>query len=222
MEIGYRALSLLIGYLLGNFLTAEVVIHVLTGHGADQLGTSHNPGMANVTAHLGVKPGLLVLAGDLGKTGLAMWLAWLLAGPEIGKLAVWYAGLGATLGHDFPFWRHFRGGKGVATTCFTIGICSLLWGILADLLGALVVVLTHSLPVGAMVIPLAFLIPAFALYGPEAGAIVVALGVLTAYSHRTGLRQALSGGGERTDVLGGIRHRSQAARERKRGDKEDR
>jgi|GEM_PF-4479099 len=62
-----RLACILLGYLFGSFLTAEVVARVVSGKSARQLGTG-NPGMANIMAQLGKGAGLLTLAGDTLKT----------------------------------------------------------------------------------------------------------------------------------------------------------
>ena len=72
--------------------------------------------MANIMTHLGKRAGLLVLAGDVLKTAAACWFCWQLA-PELHLTALLYGGFGAVLGHNWPFWNHGHGGKGVAVTC---------------------------------------------------------------------------------------------------------
>ena len=109
-----RILCLLIGYLCGNLVTGEIVTRACTGRPASELGTSGNPGMANVMASIGMKEGLIVLAGDIAKVIAATVLARYLFGKDLGNLSICWAGLGATLGHNFPFWMKFKGGKGVA------------------------------------------------------------------------------------------------------------
>jgi len=74
MALFLRGLCLLAGYLLGGFLTAEVVARCTAGVSARDIGTG-NPGMANIATHLGKKAGLLVLAGDVIKTPAGRWLA---------------------------------------------------------------------------------------------------------------------------------------------------
>lgn len=106
-----RLICLAAGYVCGCLLTAEAVARWKTGRGARTLG-SGNPGMANIAGALGKGAGALVLAGDLLKTALACALCRLLLAPDLGRLAVLYAGLGAALGHNFPFWSGFHGGKG--------------------------------------------------------------------------------------------------------------
>ena len=108
-----RLLCLLAGYVCGGFLTAELVARHCTGKSAAYLGTG-NPGMANLAHELGKGWGAVVLAGDIAKTALA-WLLCRVLFPGLGALAGLWSGLGAVLGHNFPIWRRFRGGKGVAS-----------------------------------------------------------------------------------------------------------
>ena len=104
-----RVLCLGAGYLFGCFLTAEIVARCTAGCSAQEIGTG-NPGMANILTHLGKPAGFLVLAGDVLKTAAACWFCWQ-AAPELGHTALLYGGLGAVLGHNWPFWNKFRGGK---------------------------------------------------------------------------------------------------------------
>ncbi len=175
-----RIICIIIGYILGMFLTAEVITRKLTGKPCSELGTSGNPGMANVMAHLGFKPGILVLAGDVGKTALAAGISYYLTGSALGHLAILYAGIGATLGHNYPLWNKFRGGKGVATTCATLVLFSFTWGVTADLCGFVAVLLSQYLCIGALVIPAVFAVLAFILWGVEAGIAAAVLAVLMA------------------------------------------
>ena len=147
-----RAISLIIGYFCGCILTADIVAKNLTGRSAFDIG-SHNPGMANIAKQLGKKAGAVVLAGDIFKTAIAMLAAWLLFGKTIGVPAAMWAGLGALLGHNYPFWHHFQGGKGVAVSCTMIFLLMPLWGAVSCIAGLLVVILSKSLHVGAVAIP---------------------------------------------------------------------
>ena len=128
-----RLACILLGYLFGSFLTAEVVARVVSGKSARQLGTG-NPGMANIATHLGKKAGLLVLAGDIIKTAVACWFCHQLA-PELGLTALLYGGLGAVLGHNWSIWYKGRGGKGVAVTCAWLMLYLPVTGVLCCLAG---------------------------------------------------------------------------------------
>ena len=199
-----RILCLLIGYLCGNLVTGELVTRACTGRPASELGTSGNPGMANVMASIGMKEGLIVLAGDIAKCIAAVALARFLFANDLGNLAVCWAGLGATLGHNFPFWMRFKGGKGVATTCSTVVLCSPTWGLLSMLAGLLTVFATQLLSVGGVVIPFLYTILAFFFLGHEAGALGAVLTLVMLQRFWKDLRQIPSGEAEKTDVLGGL------------------
>ncbi len=187
-----RLWCLALGYALGSFLTAELVSRRVAGKSCAEIG-SGNPGMANVMAQLGFWPGTAVLAGDAAKTALACGLGFWLWGGALGRLAVLYAGLGAALGHDFPAWRRFRGGKSVAVTVVALLLFSPVWGTLAAVLGMLAVFSTGWLPLGAVLIPLLFLPAAFAVYGAEAGTLSAVLALLMLALHWDGLARVCAG-----------------------------
>ncbi len=173
----YRVICLLIGYAFGNFLTAEIVSRKASGKSAFERG-SGNPGMANIVRLDGVKCGAVVLLGDLLKTFIPYLLCRMVLFPEYGAAAVAYTGLGAILGHDFPIWHRFKGGEGVACTCATLVGISFGYGLLACIVGLIGVLVSHSLAIGAVLIPLAFLISAFKLYSIEVGGLAVIITVI--------------------------------------------
>lgn len=187
-----RLFCVLIGYAFGCFLTAELVAWRCAGKPCAEIGTG-NPGMANLMTELGFWPGVAVLAGDTAKTATACIIsAWLF--PALGlRLAALYAGFGAALGHNFPLWKKFRGGKGVAVTCMALIIASPLWGTLSNIAGMLVVFSTGWLPLGAVVIPAAYTALAFWRYGPETGVLALALALLMLGRHSDGLKRMAAG-----------------------------
>ena len=69
-----RILSLLIGYVLGSILTAEIIVRRKTGRPASEFG-SGNPGMANIMRVFGFRAGIAVLAGDLLYCSLCCWVS---------------------------------------------------------------------------------------------------------------------------------------------------
>ena len=125
------------------FPHGEVVARCTAGESARQIG-SGNPGMANIMTHLGKRAGLLVLAGDVLKTAAACWFCWQLA-PELHLTALLYGGFGAVLGHNWPFWNHGHGGKGVAVTCAWLMLYLPVTGVLCCLAGGIAVLLTGYL-----------------------------------------------------------------------------
>jgi len=102
-----------VGYLVGTIPSADLVTRVATGGRLDirQEGTG-NPGAANVAGVLGKKWGAAVLAADVGKGILAARV-----GGRLGSRPGLHAGgPAAVLGHCYPVWDGFDGGKGVATS----------------------------------------------------------------------------------------------------------
>lgn len=199
-----KLLCVLIGYLFGCFLTAEIVARAYTGKPASRVGPTGNPGMANIMDGLGLVPGLLVLAGDLLKCVLAMLLCRLLF-PAAGWIVTLYAGLGCTLGHDYPFWRKFRGGKGVATSGLAIVFYAPLWGLLANLIGAIVAVATKYLCIAGPVVPLVFSVCMLILQDWEAAILGGVMTVLALLCHGGSLRGIRSRTTKQTDILGALR-----------------
>lgn len=176
-----RVASLLIGYLFGSFLSAEVVARMFAGTSIFELGDG-NPGMANVGHELGTKAALICLAGDILKTVLAATLAHALF-PDLGIVTVGWAGLGATLGHVFPFWHGFKGGKGVTTIATTVFLLDLPMGILAALVGLVAIILSGYLSVAAL-IAMAFCAIMMATSGrTELALIYLLFMLLTVYCH---------------------------------------
>lgn len=150
---GQTLLCLLVGYLAGNFLSAAVVAKA-NGVNIFEKG-SGNPGMANTAKVLGKKMAALVLTGDILKT-LAAVLLCRIVFPDLGQFSILVTGLGVTLGHDYPFWHKFQGGKGVASICATIILYNPWIGIPCCLLGLAAVLLHLGLKVGASLISAAF------------------------------------------------------------------
>ena len=153
-----RLACILLGYLFGSFLTAEVVARVVSGKSARQLGTG-NPGMANIMAQLGKGAGLLTLV----------------------------------LGHNYPAWARFRGGKGVAVTCVWLVLYLPFWGTLCCIAGGALVLWLGYLPLGAVVIPALAILPAWLSYGPESGILTLALAIIMFSRHYHGLLRIRQG-----------------------------
>ena len=120
----YIALAIICAYLIGSFPSAYIVARLRKGIDIREVG-SRNMGAMNVFYKIGFWSGLLVLAMDIGKGAGAVALARWLGVPMI---AQFFAGAAVVVGHSFPVFLKFRGGKGGATV---IGILAFLmpWGI---------------------------------------------------------------------------------------------
>ncbi|MCI6782441.1 glycerol-3-phosphate 1-O-acyltransferase PlsY [Thermoguttaceae bacterium LCP21S3_D4] len=146
-----RVISVGIGYLCGMFLSGflygkkENVDLRKVGSG--------NVGTTNTMRNLGVKAGILTLIGDVCKVFMAMVIVWLIFRnryPDSVKVLELYAGVGCILGHDFPAYMKFKGGKGIACTGgLLIGFCPLAVPISLGLF-ILVVAITRYVSLGSI------------------------------------------------------------------------
>ncbi|MGL5282965.1 MAG: glycerol-3-phosphate 1-O-acyltransferase PlsY [Plesiomonas shigelloides] len=130
------ALGMIIcAYLLGS-ISSAILICRLAGLPDPRETGSGNPGATNVLRLGGRFAALAVLIADVAKGGLPVWLAYKLdlAPPVLGIIAI-----AACLGHIYPIFFHFQGGKGVATAFGAIAPIS--WGITGLLSGTWLITL---------------------------------------------------------------------------------
>lgn len=202
-----RVLCLVVGYAFGCFLTADIVARARTGESATEMGTG-NPGMANIAAQLGSKWALVTLAGDVGKTAAASGLCYWLIAPDLGTLTVLEAGFGVVLGHNFPFWNKFIGGKGVAVTCAAITFFDPLWGFTSLMAGLFVTLMTKQLCFGAVGLIGCFCIIEGILHGPgEVLLFCLLFFAMMLYCHGAPCWRALHGREPETDLISHLRIR---------------
>lgn len=117
VEIGLRVLVLVIGYIFGNFQTA-FIYGKMKGIDIREHG-SGNAGTTNTLRVLGTKAGLIVFVGDMLKAIISITIVRLIFKENyshILQLLIIYTGFGCILGHDYPCFIQFKGGKGIAST----------------------------------------------------------------------------------------------------------
>jgi glycerol-3-phosphate acyltransferase PlsY len=117
-------IALMAGYLLGSFPTAYIVARLRKGVDIREVG-SRNLGAMNVFYKVGFAEGLLVLALDIGKGAAGVALARYLG---TGLVVQMLAGVAVVLGHGFPVFLRFHGGRGGAA-CIGILVYLMPWGI---------------------------------------------------------------------------------------------
>ena len=147
------------GYLFGAVPFGLVLVYLATGQDIRTIG-SGNIGATNVlrTGHKGLA--LLTLLLDALKGAIAYAICSLWLSPESAA----YAGFGAVIGHCFPIWLKFKGGKGVATGMAVIAALSPLTGLVMALSWLLTAVITRLSSLSAL---LSFLAAGlFVSFGP--------------------------------------------------------
>lgn len=188
--------------LVGSYIIGSVDFAVLVARarGVDIHAVgSGNPGTSNVLRTLGRGPAGMVLTGDMLKGLIAAALGWIAAGGDpVFQPMAYLAGFLAVVGHVFPVFHRFKGGKGVATAggmmLFTIPVVALIlavaWVVVAR---AFKVASMASLVAVAGALPLAY---AFGAGGWS----LVWLGAtlaLIAWRHRPNIQRLLSGSEEK-------------------------
>jgi glycerol-3-phosphate acyltransferase PlsY len=188
----------------------EILIYIIAGAAAYLIGSingidirehgSGNAGMTNVTRVLGAKAGMTVFVIDIFKAVLAYTVASLLfdgGGTFFASgyvLPGLYAGLGTILGHNFPFFLKFKGGKGMACT---VGLLLMLdWriAVIVYLAAVLAVAVFRYISLASLLMTLLTpnLIAVFS-YGIEAFAITAGLCALAWFMHRENIKRLLAG-----------------------------
>ncbi len=199
-----KILSILIGYGFGLIQTAFIYGKL---HGSDirKLG-SGNAGTTNALRNYGTKTGIFVAVIDVLKCVIAILVCRaLFAHGNIGaaKIIGLYAGLGATLGHNFPFYMDFKGGKGVACACAIALMFSVPAGLIAIAVFFAFVFLTRYVSLGSLSGVLTFFICSvvlvsvgrFGLRGSqriEAVVLCFILLLLSFYQHRENIQRLLN------------------------------
>ena len=183
------AAVVLAAYLIGSIPFALILAR---RWGADlrQVG-SGNLGAANVMRASGVAAGMLVAALDMGKGAASVWLATRIGdGAELPAAA----GLAAIVGHVYPVWLRFRGGKGVATACGVFSMLTPLAVPPALAIFAVVVWLTQYVSLGSVLASMALPPIAYALGTPAPAVIAAAAAsVLIVFRHRSNVSRVWLG-----------------------------
>jgi acyl phosphate:glycerol-3-phosphate acyltransferase len=178
-------------YLLGSisfsYLIAKFVKKIdIRDHG------SGNAGATNTLRVLGTGPAIAVLALDVIKGILAVWLGyWFSSEPIVPFLA----GICAILGHNWPIFFGFRGGKGVATTIGVFATIAFLPALYAGIIAIFAIVITRFVSLGSLIFVV--LTPAFIflLGGNPASYILLGtiLAILSVWRHRTNVKRLFTG-----------------------------
>ena len=194
MEINmYQIICLLIGYVCGCFLTAVVVVRLMAHEDVFQVG-SGNPGMANVMHRVGKKAGFLVLAGDVIKTLLAFGISYLVARDHLGLGTILaMAGLGTVLGHNYPIWHKFKGGKGVTVTVAYMVVSLIPWGAIIEIAVGIFAIVTGDLWTAAILAPVVAIPFAFWQQGTMGGIVMIILAVIMIIKNIDGTIKVLKG-----------------------------
>ena len=199
-----RILLLIIGYIIGNIETGYI-FGKLNKMDIRNYG-SGNAGATNTLRVLGPKAGLIVFFGDFCKSLIPCLVVRYIFRDNVSLSYMYmlYIGLGVVLGHNFPFYLGFKGGKGVASTAGIIMALDI--RIAAVCLAAFIVIVafTRYVSLASIVVMIIFIGMSHLLvktnYGFANGSspmefrlLVVVIGFLSIFMHRANIKRLLSG-----------------------------
>ena len=189
-------LLVLLAYALGSIPFGYLLVRAQSGGDVRAIG-SGNIGATNVARTAGVSVGLATLVLDAAKGFFAVWLAGHFSGGNIRFMM--YAGLAAILGHVFPIWLKFSGGKGVATALGVFLMIS--WAAVAAAVAifAIVVVFWRYVSLASISAAAALPLLVYLLYAPghappaAVTACTLLAAVLVIVKHRENIERLLAG-----------------------------
>jgi glycerol-3-phosphate acyltransferase PlsY len=187
----WELLLVVVAYLLGSVPSALFVVWMMTGRDVRDLG-SGNIGATNATRAGGIRAGLVVTFLDVAKGALPVW-----AMSVFHPAGAWLAAtmLAAVIGHCYPIWLKFRGGKGVATGFGAFVVLSPWTALAALVLWLIVLVIWRRVSLASMVASAAFPLLLVMIDRPNAvilGAVSLA-SVLIVLRHHDNIRHLLAG-----------------------------
>ena len=146
------ALSCLIGYLLGSLSGGIIISRSAGGPDLHTVG-SKSTGASNVQRTMGWKYGIMTFFFDAVKGLLSCFIAWLLTGNHFASML---AGLCCVIGHNWPVFFRFRGGKGVATTGAVMLYCFPVPALVCIAVTIAVIALLRYISVGSMLLVIVY------------------------------------------------------------------
>lgn len=200
-----RVIALAIGYVFGLFQTGYLYGK---SQGIDiRKEGSGNAGTTNSLRVLGAKAGIITFAGDLFKAIFAVLVVKAIFGNTYSdaiKILELYAGFGAVLGHNFPFYLNFKGGKGIACTSGMILAVFPLSAPICLVLFIGSIAITRYVSLGSILVVVSYLIQVLifgqmgylhidAVYLPEFYIVSACFTVMGLWRHRANIKRLLNG-----------------------------
>ena len=179
----------MLSYVLGNFSTAYFIAKLYAGIDIRKYG-SGNAGATNALRTLGKKAGVIALFGDILKGLIAVLIGSFIAGED-GQIL---AGLFVIIGHNWPAFLNFKGGKGIATTIGVMAAINpyIVAGIVP--VGVLIIVITKYVSLASILGMIVF--PIIMLLIKQPVKLVVfsfLLSIMAVYRHKSNIHKLLTG-----------------------------
>ncbi|GMA52520.1 glycerol-3-phosphate acyltransferase [Alicyclobacillus contaminans] len=184
--------SVILSYLIGSISSSTLLGRWIAKIDIREHG-SGNAGATNTLRVLGWRLAIIVLLADVLKGMVAICLAWNLG--HGGAWTTYLSGLAVIVGHNWPIFFGFRGGKGVATTIGVLLLTMPVPAVLAGVLAIVLVLVTRIVSVGALTFTILTPIFLILLEHHRTGALVFAIviALLSIYQHRQNLVRLMNG-----------------------------
>ncbi len=191
-----RILCVLIGYGFGCLQFAYILGYLLKGIDIRKYG-SGNAGTTNAIRVLGTKIGITTLVLDIIKAVAALVIIALLWGYDQKQLLLW-GGIGVVLGHNYPFYMQFKGGKGVAATIGIFLAADIRLLVLAGVPALIILGTTKYMSLASLSYMLLLVVVSAIFYigtpiGWEVMALVIVLSVSGFWRHRGNIKRLIRG-----------------------------
>lgn len=191
-----RILCVLIGYGFGCLQFAYILGKILKGVDIRKYG-SGNAGTTNAIRVLGTKIGITTLVLDIVKAVAALVVIALLWGYDQKQLLLW-GGIGVVLGHNYPFYMQFKGGKGVAATIGIFLATDIRLLVLAGVPALIILATTKYMSLASLSYMLLLVVVSAIFYigtpiGLEVMVLVIALSISGFWRHRGNIKRLIRG-----------------------------
>jgi glycerol-3-phosphate acyltransferase PlsY len=199
MDTFYIAVGIVLAYLAGSIPTSVWIGKIFYGIDVRNEG-SGNAGATNTIRVLGIKAGLPVMLFDVFKGWFAIYLShyFMPASFSPDQIILYKIGLGisAVIGHVYPVFAQFRGGKGIATLLGT-GIALYPYPILVVLgLFIMVLVITHYVSVSSMAAAISFPLVVVFIFNQQSVPLIllsIFVALFVPFTHRTNINRLING-----------------------------
>ena len=181
---------LIAGYLLGS-VSAAIIVSKYIFKGDVRNEGSHNAGTTNMARVYGMGAGLLTLVGDILKTVLAMLFGRFL----LGEMGFALGGIACIMGHCFPVFFGFKGGKAVAVSGAIVIMLGWQYAVSLLCLFLIIAVTTRYVSLGSL-ISVVMIIPALLIFGGHGTWVYILAAVMIVsvwYMHRGNIKRLLTG-----------------------------
>lgn len=185
-------LAFLAAYLIGSINSAIIVSKIMLHDDIRKYG-SGNAGATNALRTLGKKGAIPVVIGDLLKAIIAILFAKIICSDS--SLAVYIAGIGVVLGHNFPIYFGFRGGKGILVSLVAILFADPKIGLISAVSAILIMAITKYVSLGSVSGAVIFLVLGLTFrFGDVYFCIFAAIiSLLAIIRHKTNIQRLLNG-----------------------------